>query len=249
MSLTEKVALVSGGSRGIGRAITLELAQKGANVAFLYYSNEQAASDVVKAANGYSGSVLAIKADIQKEAEVKRAVSETIAKHHKIDILVNNAGIRLDKTLAFMKEEEWLSVMNTNTLGMFYLTQTVIFHMLKKKRGRIVNISSVSGIDGIAGQTNYSGSKAAIIGVTKALAKEVAEYGIRVNAVAPGGVETDMVNDMKSNEKDKLLSGVPMRRFCRPEEVARVVAFLCDEGGAPDYMTGSVLVLDGGMGH
>lgn len=249
MSLKGKVAIVSGGSRGIGKAVTLDLAGKGANVIFLYRQNTAEADSVMKSADGMEGKVCAVKADIENAEEVRRTVKKIAADWGTVDILINNAGIRRDRTIAFLSEEDWKDVIDTNVSGLFYLTQSAIYYMLKSRRGRIVNISSVSGIDGIAGQTNYSASKAAVIGFSRALAKEVAPFGVRVNVIAPGGVQTDMTENMNSKGREKLLEAVPVKRFCKPEEVARLAAFLADEEGSPDYLTGSVIALDGGMGH
>lgn len=160
--------------------------------------------------------------------------------------MVNNAGITRDKPLFVMKDEDWSDVLNTNLSGVFYLTRAFVLDMLKKKKGRVVNISSVSGIHGLPGQTNYSATKAGIIGFTKALAKEAGPYGVTANVVAPGGVTTPMIEKMTPQAKETILQAVPLKRFCEPEEVARVVYFLAEE--APDYMNGSVLVLDGGAG-
>lgn len=248
MGLQNKVALVSGGSRGIGREIVLSLAKKGAYVGFTYLSNNEAAKQVEEEAKGLEGKVKAFQVDIRDREQVKKMVEEVVGIWGTLDIIVNNAGISKDKTLPFMDIEEWKSVLETNVFGAFYLTQAAAFYLLKKKKGRIINISSVSGINGIPGQTNYSTSKAGLIGFTRSLAKEVARYGISVNAVAPGGVETDMFRALSEKQKDSLLKNVPMGRMCMPEEVARVVVFLADDDMSPDYLTGSTIVLDGGMG-
>lgn len=162
--------------------------------------------------------------------------------------MVNNAGIRMDRTLLYMEEREWEEVLGVNLTGVFHVTKAVIPHMLKARRGRIVNIGSVSGIQGLSGQTNYSAAKAGLHGFTKALAKETASYGIAVNAVAPGPVETEMLQGLSEEYLERLLSGVPTKRLCLPEEVAMLVRFLLDETMSPDYLTGQVLALDGGMG-
>jgi len=252
MSLVNKSVIVSGGSRGIGRAIVLSLAEQGANVAFTYHKNAKAAAEVMaeslKQNRRQSGSVKSYKVDIREQCQVMEMLSDVTAKQGGIDILVNNAGIRQDKTLAFMSAESWKDVVDTNLTGAFYLTQAAIFHMLKKKFGRVIFISSVSGISGIAGQVNYSSSKAALLGFTRSLAKETARYGISVNAVAPGGVDTDMVSTLSEPERKRLLQGVPIGRLCRADEVAKVVRFLADTDAAPDYLTGSVIPLDGGFG-
>jgi len=248
MGLNNKVALVSGGSRGIGREIVLSLAQRGACVGFTYFQNDEAAKKVEEEAKDLQGKVKAFQVDIRNREQVKKMVEEAAKIWGTLDIIVNNAGISKDKTLPFMEIEEWKSVLETNIYGAFHLTQAAAFYLLKKKKGRIINISSVSGINGIPGQTNYSSSKAALIGFTRSLAKEVAQYGISVNAIAPGGVETDMYKALSKKQKDSLLQNVPMGRMCMPEEVARVAVFLADDDLSPDYLTGSTIVLDGGMG-
>lgn len=248
MSIEGKNIVVSGGSRGIGKAVVLALAEQGANVAFTFLNHREAANEVINKSNRLKGTVKAYQVDIRDQQQVKKMISEFVKEHGCIDVVVNNAGIRQDKSVAFMSVENWNNVLDTNLNGAFYLTQTAIFHMLKKKSGRIIFISSISGIYGIPGQVNYSSAKAALIGLTRSLAKEVAQYGISVNAIAPGGVDTDMVSSMNENDKERLLQGVPLGRMCRTDEVARVVQFLADDGGAPEYLTGTVIPLDGGLG-
>ena len=226
----------------------MALAQHGANVAFTYLKNSEAANIVLNESKNLKGKVKAYQADIKDQQQIKKVISEVALDWGGIDVAINNAGIRQDKTLAFMSAESWNEVLDTNLTGAFYLTQAAIPYMLKKKSGRVIFISSISGIYGISGQVNYSSAKAALIGFTRSLAKEVAPYGISVNAVAPGGVETDMVISMKENEKAKLLQGVPLGRMCRAEEVANVVKFLADFDAAPEYLTGTVIPLDGGLG-
>lgn len=248
MSLIGKVVVVSGGSRGIGREIVKFMAERGAKVAFIYKSNTDASHALLKECKSMKGEVKAYPLDIQNQNEVKDMIKDVISCFGTIDVVVNNAGIKKDRTLLLSSAEEWLEVMNTNITGTFFLTQAAVFYMLKRKSGRIINISSISGLYGIAGQTSYSSSKAAIFGFTKALAKEVAPYGIAVNAIALGGVETDMVMEMKEKEREKLLQGVPLGRLCRTEEAAQVVEFLADDELSPDYMTGSIIKIDGGLG-
>lgn len=248
MSLNGKVAIVSGGSRGIGRAIVLALAARGAKVAFTYFRDQAAAELVLAEGQQYPGQLKSYQVDIKDQPQVKALVGEVVREWGALDLIVNNAGIRKDKTLAFMDVNDWDEVLRTNLSGTFYLTQTGIYYMLKKKQGRVINISSTSGLNGISGQTNYSSTKAGLFGFTRALAKEVAPYGISVNAVAPGGVETDMTGSMTEKEREKLLYGVPMGRMCRPEEVAQVVVYLADTEACPAYLTGTVIALDGGMG-
>ncbi len=246
MSIKEKNIIVSGGSRGIGKAVVLALAGQGANVVFTFLSNNEAAKEVLSESQSLRGKVKAYQVDIREQPQVEKMISEVVAERGSIDVVVNNAGIRKDKTLAFMSAENWNDVLDTNLTGAFYLTQAAIFHMLKKKSGRVIFISSISGISGIPGQVNYSSAKAALLGFTRSLAKEVASYGITVNAIAPGGVNTDMVSAMNEKEKEKLLQGVPLGRMCRANEVASVVKFLAND--APEYLTGAVIPLDGGLG-
>lgn len=248
MSVKDKVAIISGGSRGIGRAVALELAAKGAKVAFTYFKSKEAADKVINKGSNLSGEIKSYEVDIKDPQQVKAMIGDVIKEWNSIDIVVNNAGIRKDKTLAFMASNDWNEVLQTNLAGPFYLTQSAIFYMLKKKSGRIINISSISGIYGIPGQTNYSSSKAGLLGFTRSLAKEVAQYGISVNAIAPGGVETDMTSTLNEKERKKLLQGVPMGRMCRVDEVIKVIMFLADEEAAPQYLTGTVIPLDGGIG-
>lgn len=248
MSLSGKVAVISGGSRGIGREVVSILLEHGAKVAFTYNNTSGSINEIIEEASKYSTEVKACKVDITNQTEVENMVSDVIKQWGTIDVIINNAGIKKDKTLAFMSADEFKEVIDVNLLGAFYLTQSGIFYMLKKKKGRIVNISSISGINGIAGQVNYSSSKAGLIGFTRALAKEVAPYGISVNAVAPGGVDTDMVKSMSQKEQGKMLLGVPMGRMCTPREVAQLVLFLSDNDSCPAYLTGTIIPLDGGLG-
>lgn len=248
MSLNGKVVILSGGSRGIGRAIVIALAKKGAKVAFTYFQSPDPTEKIMEEIKDMTGCIKGYKVDIRNQQQIKDMVFKVVQEWETIDIIINNAGIRKDKTLAFMSSDDWNDVIQTNITGTFYFTQAGIFHLLKKKRGRVINISSISGISGIAGQTNYSSSKAAIIGFTRSLAKEVAPYGISVNAVAPGGVDTEMTRSLRKNEMEKLLIGVPLGRMCISEEVAQVVSFLADSELCPDYLTGNVIPLDGGCG-
>lgn len=247
MTLLNKVAVVSGGSRGIGRCIVQSMARKGARVAFTYLRNSDAAEKVVREC-GAGDNVVAFKVDIREQAQVNGMMSDIIKKWEDIDIIVNNAGVKRDRTLAFMSSEEWHDVIQTNLNGAFYLTKAAVFYFLKKRQGRVINICSLSGISGLAGQTNYSSSKAALIGFTRSLAKELAPYGIAVNAVAPGPVDTDMVKNMKEKDYERLLQGIPIGRVGTPEEVTQVVMFLADDEASPLYLTGAVIPLDGGYG-
>lgn len=248
MPLKGKTMVVTGGSRGVGRAVVMELAKRHANVVFTFRKDEESAERLIKAAVALGGSATGHRVNVCDGAEVKAFIKSVVRDYQRIDGLVNNAGIRMDRTLLYMEEREWEEVLGVNLTGVFHVTKAVIPYMLKARRGRIVNIGSVSGIQGLSGQTNYSAAKAGLHGFTKALAKETASYGIAVNAVAPGPVETEMLQGLSEEYLERLLSGVPTKRLCLPEEVAMLVRFLLDETMSPDYLTGQVLALDGGMG-
>jgi len=190
------------------------------------------------------GKVKACRLDVTDREDCDRFCKEVLEEEKGIDVLVNNAGITKDKPLFSMQDSDWLEVLQTNLFGVFHLTRRFATDMMKKKKGRIISISSISGIHGLPGQTNYSASKAGIIGFTKALAKEAGHFGVTANVVAPGGVLTPMIEKLSTQAKEAILQTVPLRRFCEAEEVARVVYFLAE--GAPDYLNGSVIVLDGG---
>lgn len=243
MLLKGKIAIVTGGTRGIGRAIVFGLIQNGAKVLFTYLKSDESAGIVLDEIKELKGEAEAIKADVRLYEEAKRTADEAIKKYGKIDILVNNAGIVKDKALMMMEPAEWLDVINTNLTGYFNMAKACIVTMMKQKSGVIVNISSIAGIVGMPKQVNYSSAKAGEIGLTKSLAKEVASYGIRVNAVAPGFIDTDMTKDLK--QKDDLVKMIPFGRFGKPEEVAKIVTFLASEKSG--YITGQVLKIDGGL--
>ncbi|WP_077368644.1 3-oxoacyl-[acyl-carrier-protein] reductase [Anaerosalibacter sp. Marseille-P3206] len=245
MTLKDKNALVTGGSRGIGRAIALELAREGANVAITYISNSNRAEEVIDEIETYGVKGIAIKADVSNEEEVNNMIEIVNSEIGGIDILVNNAGITKDNLLIRMKTEDWDDVINTNLKGVYLCTKAVVRGMMKKRYGKIVNIASVVGISGNPGQGNYSASKAGIIGFTKSIAKELGSRGININGVAPGFVETDMTNVLNDKIKKEMLNQIPLKRFAKPEDIADVVAFLCSEKA--NYITGQIINVDGGM--
>lgn len=243
--LKNKVALVSGGSRGIGKAIALELARNQVKVAFNYASDKESAKLTLGEVKQLGSDSLIIQGDVRDFEFAKSFIEAAKSKFGRIDFLVNNAGILKDKSLMMMSEAEWKDVIDVNLNGAFNLTKALITTFLKQKSGSIVNISSTAGLIGSAGQTNYSSSKAGLNGFTKSLAREVAAYGIRVNAVAPGFVETDMIKSMQESRLQKLLENVPMKRIGLPAEVARVVLFLLSDSAS--YITGQVVCIDGGL--
>lgn len=242
------VAVITGGTRGIGRAVVSDFLKKGYRVAFMYRSRTDLADEIKIEAVKYNSEVLAYQLDISATEAVNQTITQIYNTWGRIDVLVNNAGITRDKSLAGMNFNEWDDVMKVNLYGLFNVSRRCIFYMLKQRFGRVINVSSISGITGIKGQVNYSCSKAAMIGFTKALAKEVAKYGISVNCIAPGGVDTDMVNSLNEAEKSKLFDDIPMGRLCRPNEVAMLIGYLADKELCPEYLTGTVITLDGGLG-
>ena len=246
MNLSGKCALVTGASRGIGRAIAVALAKAGADVAINYAGNEDAAKQTESLCAAYGVNTLVIKADVS-EAEACKAMVELVKTHFgKIDILVNNAGITKDKLMIGMTETDFMDVINTNLKGSFLCMQMVSKLMLKQRSGRIINLSSVVGLHGNAGQVNYAASKAGVIGMTKSAAKELASRGITVNAVAPGMIETDMTAVIPEKAKTAMMEGIPLGRAGKPEEIANAVVFLASDEAA--YVTGQVISVDGGMG-
>ncbi|GAA4452294.1 3-oxoacyl-[acyl-carrier-protein] reductase [Phytohabitans houttuyneae] len=239
------VALVTGGSRGIGRAVVLQLARDGYDVSLCYQSNEEAAERVAKEAAESGGRVLARRVDVGDADSVRAFVTETERELGDVDAVVTSAGIIRDKPLALMADADWHAVTRVNLDGTYYACRAVIRRMMRRRRGAIVTVSSVAGVSGNATQTNYSASKAGIIGFTKALAKEVGRHGIRVNAVAPGFIETDMIADLPAAHTDAMRNQVSMGRFGQAEEIAEVVSFLVS--GRASYLHGQVLTVDGGM--
>ena len=238
-------ALVTGASRGIGRAIAERLAHDGYTVILNYHSNTAAAETTKAAIEAAGGKAELLPFDVSDGKAIETALNQWEAAHEgeHISVLVNNAGIRRDGLMVFMNEDEWHDVMRTTTEGLYYITHHVLSGMLRARKGRIVNIASVSGVSGLPGQVNYSAAKAALIGATKALSKEVAARKVTVNAVAPGFIATDMTADLDEAELKKT---IPAGRFGQPEEVAALVSFLCSDEAA--YITGQVIQIAGGMG-
>lgn len=243
MLLRDKIAVVTGGTRGIGRAIVFELVNQGAKVLFTYLKSDESAGIILDEVKELNGEAEAVKADVRDYAQARKVVEEAVNRFDRVDILVNNAGIIKDKALMMMEPSEWQEVIDTNLTGYFNMAKACIVTMMKQKSGNIVNISSVAGIVGTPRQVNYSSAKAGILGLTKSLAKEVASYNIRVNAVAPGYIETDMTKDLKN--KEDLLKRIPFGRFGKAEEVARIVSFLVSDNA--NYITGQVIKIDGGL--
>ncbi|MCK8058077.1 MULTISPECIES: 3-oxoacyl-[acyl-carrier-protein] reductase [unclassified Fusibacter] len=245
MNLTGKNAIITGGSRGIGRAIALKLASLGANVVVNYTSSDVAALEVVKEAEELGVKALAIKADVSIGSDVEALVSQVKKEFGSIDILINNAGITRDGLLIRMKEDDWDKVLDINLKGVFNATKHVGKIMLKQKTGKIVNITSVVGIMGNAGQANYAASKAGVIGFTKSVAKEFASRGININAIAPGFIRSDMTDTLSDEVKENYFRNIPMGALGETEDVANAVAFLCSD--LAKYITGQTLNVDGGL--
>ncbi|MFR7666147.1 MAG: 3-oxoacyl-[acyl-carrier-protein] reductase [Clostridia bacterium] len=238
-----KVAFITGATRGIGKQIAIEFAKDGYDIAFNYRKENEDLENIKKQIKELNG--LASKGDVSIFDDTANMVNQIINELGKIDVLVNNAGITKDALLMRMKKEDFEDVINVNLLGTFNVTKNVIPYMIKQRSGRIINISSVVGVSGNAGQTNYSASKAGIIGFTKSLAKEVASRNILVNAVAPGFIETQMTDVLKQEVKEEIAKNIPLRRMGTPEDVANVVKFLAGEQSS--YITGQVINVDGGM--
>jgi len=246
MMLNDCVAIVTGSGRGIGRAIALELALAGAKVVVNYAGRADKAEETVQLIHAAGGESIAVQADVSQAADVDRLIKTTLDQFGKIDILVNNAGITRDSLLLRMKEADWDAVLATNLKGVFLCTKAVSKGMLKQRSGAIVNISSVVGLSGNAGQANYAAAKAGIIGFSKSIAKEFASRGIRVNVVAPGYISTDMTETLaEEGTQTEILRAIPLGRLGKPEDIAKVVRFLVSPDAS--YITGQTLCVDGGM--
>lgn len=245
MQLTDKVALVTGASRGIGRAIALLMAKQGADVVVNYSGSEGAAQETVDAILAMGRKAIKIKANVGNAEEVAAMVDEAHTTFGRIDILVNNAGITRDGLFMRMKDSDWDDVININLKGVYLMTKAVSKIMMKQRSGKIVNMTSVVGVTGNAGQANYSASKAGVIGFTKTCAKELASRGITVNAIAPGFIHTDMTDVLPDKVKDAMVHTIPLGRMAEPDEVAAVAAFLVSDMSS--YITGQVINVDGGM--
>jgi 3-oxoacyl-[acyl-carrier protein] reductase len=240
-----RVAIITGGGRGIGRAIVVRLAKEGANVAISYRSNDAAAEETAQKVREAGAKCELFKGDVASPEDVQALFKGVSDAFGRVDILVNNAGITRDNLMMRMKEDEFDEVLRTNLKGTYLCTRAALRPMVRARWGRIVNVGSVVGLVGNAGQANYAASKAGIIGFTKSVAREVAQRGITVNAVAPGYVETELTGGLPEGVKEQILAQVPTARFGEPEEVAEVVAFLSGEGAG--YITGQTLAVDGGM--
>tara|TARA_B100000315_G_scaffold193119_1_gene183609 strand:+ start:626 stop:1369 length:744 start_codon:yes stop_codon:yes gene_type:complete len=241
----KRVVLITGGSRGIGKAMSLMFANNGDIVAVNYLSNEEKAKEVVSEIEKVGGEAMAIKADVSKAVEVSNMVDKIVKQYGSIDVLINNAGHTKDVFLMLMEEKDWDAVMDTNLKGVFNCCKAVSREMIEQKRGVIINVASLSGITGLAGQTNYSAAKAGVIALTKSLSKELAPFGILVNAIAPGMVETEITENLPETTKKKFLDIIPLGRFGKPEEIAGVVRFLASPSAT--YLTGEVIVVSGGI--
>lgn len=240
-----KIAIVTGGSRGIGRAIVERLARADLDVTFTFVANQAAADDLERTLAAAGLSAHGVRVDA-RDAKACRAMVEAVtAERGRLDLLVNNAAVVADRLLAMMSIDDWNKVVDTSLNGLFGTTQPAARQMMRQRGGRIVNLTSVSGVMGVPGQTNYSAAKAAIIGFTRSLAKELALAGVPVNAVAPGFVDTDMLSGLSEDQRKQAMARVPMHRFAAPDEIAELVAYLGLE--APSYLTGQTLVIDGGL--
>jgi 3-oxoacyl-[acyl-carrier protein] reductase len=245
MLLKEQVAIVTGGTKGIGRAICLLFAEEGARVVANFSKDVDAAEALMSEAKSKQLGIGLFKADITQFDQVKEMVEETFAQYGKIDILVNNVGLVRDNFLMLMSDEDWDSLLRTNLTSLFYCCKTVIRKMIPQRRGKIINISSISGILGTSGQTNYAATKGGVISFTKSLARELGPFNIHVNAVAPGLIESEVVSKMPKEKVETIIKSSSLGRMGKPEEVAKVVLFLASEHS--DYITGQTIIVDGGI--
>lgn len=243
--LEGKTAVVTGASRGIGRAIALQLAEEGANVVVNYSGSEDKALQVVEEIKNIGRNAIAVKANVSDNESVQNLMSQALEAFGSIDVLINNAGITRDNLIMRMKEDEWDDVISTNLKGVFLCTKAVTRQMMKQRAGRIINISSIVGVMGNAGQANYVAAKAGVIGLTKTTARELASRNILVNAIAPGFIETEMTDALPEDIKAAMLAQIPLAQLGQPEHIAKAVVFLASEDSS--YMTGQVLHIDGGM--
>lgn len=240
--LNGRTAVITGASRGIGSAIAVKLAENGANVALLYKSNTEKAEEIKKACEGFGIKAMIYRCDVAKSEDCTGAIAEITKEFGKIDILVNNAGITRDNILAMMSEDEFRDVVDTNLLGCFNMMKACTRSFIRNKYGKIINISSVSALMGLAGQCNYAASKAGIIAMTKSAARELASRNVCVNAIAPGFITTDMTKELESED---IMKNIPLKRLGKPEDVANLALFLASE--ASDYITGETIRIDGGL--
>lgn len=246
MLLENKTAIVTGSAKGIGKGIATEFARQGATVVINYCGSKEAALKTVEEIKAFGGKAIPYQADISDYEMSKKMMDDIIKEYGAIDILVNNAGITKDNLILRMSESEFDDVIRTNLKGTFNCIKHVTKYMLKNKSGKIINISSISGVNGIAGQANYSASKAGIIGLTKSFAKEMSSKGININAIAPGFIETDMTKVLNDKYVEEIVNTIPSKRVGRPEDIAKAALFLASD--MSDYITGQTLMVDGGLG-
>lgn len=246
MLLENKTAIVTGSAKGIGKGIATEFAKQGATVVINYCGSKEAALKTVEEIKEFGGKAIPYQADISDYEMSKKMMDDIIKEYGAIDILVNNAGITRDNLILRMSESEFDDVIRTNLKGTFNCIKHVTKYMLKNKSGKIINISSISGVNGIAGQANYSASKAGIIGLTKSFAKEMSSKGININAIAPGFIETDMTKVLNDKYVEEIVNTIPSKRVGRPEDIAKAALFLASD--MSDYITGQTLMVDGGLG-